>query len=584
MSAARAGMRRHHSIRFKFKNAGAEALGLSRLDFSRSLIQKQCGIRVEDLNCILALPFNKGFDVSFVAANVLRNFWLKFESVKDKFSMFEVEKLSDDTTKVVVVRMFNETVTGEDICTWLSRYCTVRGQAMKVLDQDGIWNCSWRVPIKQLESHDASSHLGLRTIPSVIVLGENRGYIHYNGMPMLCRKCNRHGHLADKCQEVVCRKCREIGHLFEECPNGRVCNLCGANTHLYRDCPQSWANIAKKNKMAARPHGQGQREEEEGKMAEEAEPEVVEGNHASGSGRAPEQGANVEAEPGERAEKETENVEDKENGADKEIEEEKEKETDRVAVEALEVLLEGQKLQEDFLTLAAATALPTPSSGGWGEEQQQLEETPAEPPSAPPGDDQGEQQHHPPPPKQPEPVALAVPSLTPSSGEGVEVQQGELQRPDSHPAVSPQAASEREEEETQSRELQQLVIDLSVSPSEASSGSESSGDPLQCGQSLKRPLGSPLPGMEEKKHCERLDPGSSSLEEGPELQWPDGPPNADTYVCEHHRATSTPAKEAQEGHSVFPELTPLLSGEASDPMEAPAAFKKGYRQKCDLWV
>merc|ERR1719354_257199 len=275
---------------------------------------------------------------------------------------------------------------------------------------------------------------------------------------MLCRKCNRHGHLADKCQEVVCRKCREIGHLFEECPNGRVCNLCGANTHLYRDCPQSWANIAKKNKMAARPHGQGQREEEEGKMAEEAEPEVLEGNHASGSGRAPEQGANVEAEPGERAEKETENVEDKENGADKEIEEEKEKETDRVAVEALEVLLEGQKLQEDFLTLAAATALPTPSSGGWGEEQQQLEETPAEPPSAPPGDDQGEQQHHPPPP----------------SGEGVEVQQGELQRPDSNPAVSPQAASEREEEEAPSRELQQLVIDLSDSPSEASSGSESS--------------------------------------------------------------------------------------------------------------
>ena len=128
------GMRRHHSVRFKFKSINGTPTQISRLDFSRKHIQRILKFTPNDLNCIIALPFNKGFDVSFQSAINLKEFWTRYETVKDQFSAFEVERLNDDSFKTVIVRMFNETVNADDICIWLARYCTVRAQATKVRD------------------------------------------------------------------------------------------------------------------------------------------------------------------------------------------------------------------------------------------------------------------------------------------------------------------------------------------------------------------------------------------------------------------------------------------------------------------
>lgn len=109
-----------------------------RFDFSRKMIQQALNFKPEDLYCILTLPFSKGFDVSFPTGTLLKEFWIRLENIKTQFSAFNIEKLTDNTLKTVVVRIFNETVNAEDICMWLRRYCAVMGQVMKVRGVDGI--------------------------------------------------------------------------------------------------------------------------------------------------------------------------------------------------------------------------------------------------------------------------------------------------------------------------------------------------------------------------------------------------------------------------------------------------------------
>ncbi|XP_070299859.1 zinc finger CCHC domain-containing protein 3-like [Salvelinus sp. IW2-2015] len=196
---------------------------------------KELGFTPVHVNCIAALPYGKGFDVSFTCASFLREFWGKLQNALNTqgslTAMFEVTKLIDNSIKTVIFCMYNDTVQPEECAVWLGRYCNVRGHLVQVKDPDGIWTGDWRVTVQQRE--DTGGYGRLKAIPSTIV-GENRGHVHYRDQPKLCRKCGEHGHLADACEKVVCMRCREVGHRYKECTNGRSCNLCGERTHLIR--------------------------------------------------------------------------------------------------------------------------------------------------------------------------------------------------------------------------------------------------------------------------------------------------------------------------------------------------------------
>ncbi|KAJ8000406.1 hypothetical protein DPEC_G00204490 [Dallia pectoralis] len=74
----------------------------------------------------------------------------------------------------------------------------------RVLDEDQVWTggLKWLVQLKP----DPTGVGGVRHLPSTITLGNNRGSVHYYGMPKLCRNCGNLGHLAAAC--TACKICQ----------------------------------------------------------------------------------------------------------------------------------------------------------------------------------------------------------------------------------------------------------------------------------------------------------------------------------------------------------------------------------------
>ena len=99
---------------------------MSPLDFSRRILRDLLGFVPAEINCLVVLPQGRGFEVSFKNSLLLNSFCQKYEKVADKLGMFTLDKLTDESIKTVIVRMYNETVEQSDIITWLSRFCEVR--------------------------------------------------------------------------------------------------------------------------------------------------------------------------------------------------------------------------------------------------------------------------------------------------------------------------------------------------------------------------------------------------------------------------------------------------------------------------
>lgn len=73
--------------------------------------------------------------------------------------------------------------------------------------------------------------------PCSFFIGSNRGFLHYPGQPVYCRRCGAQGHMKADCAGQQCRFCGSSDHVATDCPEPQSCSLCGGKEHLFRSYP-----------------------------------------------------------------------------------------------------------------------------------------------------------------------------------------------------------------------------------------------------------------------------------------------------------------------------------------------------------
>lgn len=135
----------------------------------------------------------------------------------------------------LTIHLYNPFVEDGDVLTFLARYCeTVRG-GERLKDRFGIWTGKRRYLVKLRA--DAASTDGLVHPPGSFFIGSNRGFLHYPGQPVYCRRCGAQGHVKADCTGQRCRFCGSAEHMATACPEPKTCSLCGGGDHLFRACP-----------------------------------------------------------------------------------------------------------------------------------------------------------------------------------------------------------------------------------------------------------------------------------------------------------------------------------------------------------
>uniref|UniRef100_A0A9J8D6E7 CCHC-type domain-containing protein n=1 Tax=Cyprinus carpio carpio TaxID=630221 RepID=A0A9J8D6E7_CYPCA len=116
----------------------------------------------------------------------------------------------------LTIHLYNPFVEDGDVLTFLARYCeTVRG-GERLKDRFGIWTGKRRYLVKLRA--DTASPGGLVHPPGTFFIGSNRGFLHYPGQPVYCRRCGAQGHVKADCTGQRCRFCGSAEHIATACP------------------------------------------------------------------------------------------------------------------------------------------------------------------------------------------------------------------------------------------------------------------------------------------------------------------------------------------------------------------------------
>ncbi|MBN3313979.1 ZCHC3 protein, partial [Atractosteus spatula] len=162
---------------------------------------------------------------------------------KKPLSDYVVEPLFVRENRPLTVHMFNPYVPEEDVEIFLRRFVDITAKSTKVIDRNRYWTGKRKYFVR-LRTISAQED-GFLHPPATFYIGVNRGYLHYPGQPLTCRRCGKEGHFAANCKEVVCRKCGKTGHVGASCKKGKTCNLRGEEGHLYKDCPLSHTSVSR---------------------------------------------------------------------------------------------------------------------------------------------------------------------------------------------------------------------------------------------------------------------------------------------------------------------------------------------------
>lgn len=131
--------------------------------------------------------------------------------------------------------------------TFLARYCeTVKG-GEHLKDHFGIWTGKRRYLVKLRV--DLASPGGLFHPTGSFFIGSNRGFLHYPGRTVYCRRCGAQGHVKADCAGQQCCFCGSSEHVATDCPEPKRCSFCGGKEHLLRSCPnrqKTYASLFKK--------------------------------------------------------------------------------------------------------------------------------------------------------------------------------------------------------------------------------------------------------------------------------------------------------------------------------------------------
>ncbi|KAK3515977.1 hypothetical protein QTP86_004269 [Hemibagrus guttatus] len=142
----------------------------------------------------------------------------------------------------ITVHLYNPFVADEDIRIFLQRFCSSVSSGERVRGRFGIWNGKRRFLAKLRV--DPSAPGGLLHPPGGFSIGPHRGFLHYPGQPLYCRRCGALGHTKEKCSGRRCRRCGGEDHATAECGAPRTCSLCGSEDHLFRHCPSRKGTFA----------------------------------------------------------------------------------------------------------------------------------------------------------------------------------------------------------------------------------------------------------------------------------------------------------------------------------------------------